>query len=331
MDQRMRFLIAHRSQLHQTRIRQEIALVHPDAEFLEATALTDTYHLAEHHVPDFVFIAENLTTCGEFELLASLFKIVGIACVILKNSTSSPSNHPVLQQLRQVSEHEIADTLSRTKMGPTSRVPRPSQEGTKNLGATQYDPRRIILIGASTGGIDALLTLIKAFDSNCPPILVVQHTGGQFAKSLIKLLDGGGQAKVQAANDGVALAPGNIYLAPDDQSHLVLSSGAILRIGLDPSATVSGHRPSIDALFSSATGIAVYVSAALLTGMGKDGAAGLTQLRSKGAYTIGQDEQTSVVYGMPRVAMEMGGVCEQLPLNSIGPALLRSCKVKVRT
>ena len=83
-------------------------------------------------------------------------------------------------------------------------------------------------------------------------------------------------------------------------------------------------------LFSSAQRYATHVTAALLTGMGKDGAAGLTQLRAAGAYTIGQDQNTSVVYGMPRVAMEMGGVCKQLPIEKIGPALLQACRTTAR-
>jgi two-component system chemotaxis response regulator CheB len=228
-------------------------------------------------------------------------------------------------------EQDISSTLCRARASSKPKLSCSKPAKKERSESHPFDPRHVILIGASTGGIDALLKVIKTFDITCPPILIVQHTGGQFAKSLIRLLDGACRAKVLTAIDGMALAAGSIYLAPDDQSHMVLSANAKPRIRLDQSATLSGHRPSIDALFTSATNIAPHVSAALLTGMGKDGAAGLTELRSNGAYTIGQDEQTSVVYGMPRVAMEMGGVCEQLPLNSIGPALLRSCKAKVRT
>ena len=93
---------------------------------------------------------------------------------------------------------------------------------------------------------------------------------------------------------------------------------------------ISGHRPSIDALFSSAIGYDPHVVAALLTGMGRDGAQGLLALRHAGAVTLGQDEATSVVYGMPRMAMEMGAVTQQLPIQKIGPALLQACHAKAR-
>lgn len=327
----MKFLIAHQSTSDQMRIQQVVARMDYAVQFLLANELTETYHLAEHHEPDCVLIAEQLTHHREFELIASLFKILGIQCIILKGSPSSPSQHPVFPQLRQVSELDLEDTIYNLGSAIKSQIVSSQLASGSQSSVTQFDPKRIVLIGASTGGIDALLTVTKAFDSHCPPILIVQHTGGQFAKSLIRLLDGACRAKVQAATHGLGLAAGNIYLAPDDQTHLVLSTDPKPTLRLDGSSAVSGHRPSIDALFSSAVSMAPHVSAALLTGMGKDGAEGLTKLRTKGAYTIGQDKQTSVVYGMPRVAMEMGGVCEQLRLEAIGPALLRSCKMKART
>ena len=184
------------------------------------------------------------------------------------------------------------------------------------------------MLGASTGGVDALLNVIKMFTPDCPPTFVVQHTGGQFSRSLIRLLNGGTTAKVCCARDGSPIQRGHIYLAPDDTCHLQLGRGELPNIRLAKTDPVSGHRPSIDQLFHSAVYLAPFVTAALLTGMGRDGAAGITALRHAGATTIGQDQATSVVYGMPRMAAELGGIMRQLPIDQIGPALLQSSQTR---
>jgi two-component system, chemotaxis family, protein-glutamate methylesterase/glutaminase len=123
----------------------------------------------------------------------------------------------------------------------------------------------------------------------------------------------------------MAMRTGRVCLAAGSGGHMRLTGGHSLRISLLPGPAVSGHTPSVDELFRSAVPIAGRVVAALLTGMGRDGADGLLALRQQGATTIGQDEATSVVYGMPRAAQEIGAVQRQLPLNQIGAGLLRLC------
>lgn len=119
------------------------------------------------------------------------------------------------------------------------------------------------------------------------------------------------------------LTPGMVCVAGQTAGHLRLRGGSGIRCMISEGPPISGHMPSVDALFQSAVGFAARVIAVLLTGMGRDGAAGLLELRKAGASTIGQDEATSVVYGMPRVAWEMGAVQTQLPLERIGPEILR--------
>jgi two-component system chemotaxis response regulator CheB len=183
---------------------------------------------------------------------------------------------------------------------------------------------QIILMGASTGGVDALLQILRHFTPSCPPTLIVQHTGRQFAQSLTRLLDGATQANVVAAQDGEPLERGCVYLSPSTEHHLCLARNQPFRIVLCQDSPRMGHRPSVDALFESAVPHAANVTAAILTGMGKDGAQGMCSLRQAGAQTIGQDESTSIVYGMPRVAHALGGVGRALPIVEIGPALLRA-------
>lgn len=201
---------------------------------------------------------------------------------------------------------------------------RPLKPDKSRQNADNGRDQKIILLGASTGGVDALLQILRHFSPFCPPTLIVQHTGGQFAASLIRLLDRATQATVCAAQDGAVPTMGHIYLSPSTEYHLRIATGTPLRIALCNSPARMGHRPAVDALFESALPFAPNITAALLTGMGKDGARGLLALRQAGARTLGQDEKTSIIYGMPRVAKTLGAVERELPISEIGPALLRT-------
>ncbi len=182
---------------------------------------------------------------------------------------------------------------------------------------------KIVLIGASTGGIDALLTVLAEFPPNCPPTAIVQHTARGFSQSLVRLLDRRCAAKVVIAEDGLRLEHGMVCVAAGVPGHLRLQRGEGLSCSLREGPEVGGQLPAIDELFRSAVPFANRCIAVLLTGMGSDGAAGLLDLRRAGSATIGQDEATSVVYGMPRIAQELGAVCQQLPLSRIGGTILQ--------
>lgn len=183
----------------------------------------------------------------------------------------------------------------------------------------------IVAIGASTGGVEALLNVISHFPANCPPTVITQHMPAVFTVSFAARLDRVTSASVSEAFDGAPLKPGRIYLAPGGERHLeVAKAGGGLQCRLREGEPVSGHRPSVDALFSSVASVCGPTAVgAILTGMGRDGAASLKLMRQAGARTVGQDEGSCVVYGMPRVANEMGGVEHQVPLEKIGPMLLK--------
>lgn len=194
-----------------------------------------------------------------------------------------------------------------------------------NLVSDEFDPAdRIFLVGASTGGVDALMELVGALPKNCPPTLIVQHMPEAFSDSFAAHLDEVASAEVKTATDGAALSTGVVMVAPGGERHLVLdTSGKRCRLVEGPK--VNGHSPSVDRLFQSAGAIAPRVSAALLTGIGADGAEGLLALRSGGAATFGQDETSCVVYGMPKAAKKIGAIDQELPLPRIAPALLSTC------
>lgn len=182
-------------------------------------------------------------------------------------------------------------------------------------------------IGSSTGGVEALIKVLSAFPANCPPTVVTQHMPASFTASFAARLDKLCQASVAEARDGARLREGQIYIAPGGEAHtsVVRTADGRLSCRVAPGELVSGHRPSVDVLFRSLAnaqprnGVGV-----ILTGMGRDGAEGLLAMRAAGLTTIGQDEATSVVYGMPRAALELGAVEKQLSLNRIGPATLRA-------
>ncbi len=183
---------------------------------------------------------------------------------------------------------------------------------------------RFLLMGASTGGVDALLEILAAFPADCPPTAIVQHTGRGNAASLIQLLGKKCKAEVVAPRDGMELQRGMVCIAAGGDQHLRIRAGSSLRCLLHRGPPVTGHLPSVDELFNSATAWADRVVAVILTGMGRDGAAGLAALRKAGAITIAQDEATSLVYGMPRAAWELGAVEHLLPLSEIAQAALKA-------
>ncbi|WP_299815764.1 chemotaxis response regulator protein-glutamate methylesterase [uncultured Jannaschia sp.] len=187
---------------------------------------------------------------------------------------------------------------------------------------------RIVAIGASTGGVDALLAVLSGFPANCPPTVVTQHMPAAFTASFASRLDAHCAADVREATNGAPLKPGRIYLAPGGSRHLEVMGRDRRVCRLREGRPVNGHRPSVDVLFHSLARLGAPALGVILTGMGDDGARGLAAMRAAGARTLGQDEATSLVYGMPRVAHEMGAVEKQLPLSRMTRAVLERCNAR---
>ena len=187
---------------------------------------------------------------------------------------------------------------------------------------------KIVAIGASTGGVDALETVLSRFPTDCPPTVIVQHMPELFLTSLATRLDAKYAPKIELAENGAPLRPGSVLIAPGSDHHLNVGNSH-LRAELVGSDKVAGHRPSVDVLFGSLVPRADNVVATLLTGMGRDGADGMKCLRSRGAMTIAQNEATCVVYGMPRAAIELDAADKILPLTEIGDAIIAHAAVPV--
>ncbi|MCW5963125.1 MAG: chemotaxis response regulator protein-glutamate methylesterase [Bryobacterales bacterium] len=180
----------------------------------------------------------------------------------------------------------------------------------------------VFAIGSSTGGTQALEAVLSELPAYFPPIVVVQHIPPVFSASFARRLDEVCEMRVHEAKDGMRLANGNIYIAPGDFHMLLRGSKENWRLEVKSGPKVSYQRPSVDVLFESvAKAAGDLATGVILTGMGSDGARGLKSMREAGAHTIAQDEQSCVVFGMPREAIAHGGVVEVLPLNRITVAM----------
>jgi two-component system chemotaxis response regulator CheB len=187
----------------------------------------------------------------------------------------------------------------------------------------------LIVIGASTGGTVAVESIVGRLPSNSPPVLVVQHMPAYVTRAFAGRLDGLSALTVEEARHGQVLESGLVLIAPGDR-HLELErSGLKLRAVLTEDERVNGHRPAVDVLFRSvAEVVGARAVAALLTGMGRDGAAGMLAMREAGAHTLAQDEATCVVYGMPKAAVEAGAAVEVVALDDIPQRLMRAVELK---
>jgi len=182
---------------------------------------------------------------------------------------------------------------------------------------------RVVVIGSSTGGTIALQKLLTAMPRMCPPIVVVQHMPEGFTKSFADRLNELCECEVKESVDGDSLIPGRVIIARGNYHTLLRRSGARYYVQVKSGPLVSRHRPSVDVLFKSAAKFAgENVVGAILTGMGRDGAAGMKQMSDAGAKNIAQDEKSCVVYGMPKEAVDAGGVDFVLPLDQIAKKII---------
>lgn len=177
---------------------------------------------------------------------------------------------------------------------------------------------RLIVIGSSTGGVEALQVLLREFPADCPPTMIVQHVNPRFAPAIARTLDQVCPARVQIAQNDMPVRAGHVYLAAEAEHHLMVRGGTTLIAKLRRGEMVSGHLPSVDVLFQSAAReVGAQAVGILLTGMGQDGAQGLLAMSEAGAHTIAQDENTCTVFGMPRAAISLGAARVVAPITRI--------------
>jgi two-component system chemotaxis response regulator CheB len=182
---------------------------------------------------------------------------------------------------------------------------------------------KIIFVGSSTGGTEALKEFLARMPATSPAVMITQHMPEAFTRSFAQRLDGLSAMTVKEAEHNERVVPGHAYIAPGHSHLLVKKSGAYYYTELSKADPVNRHRPSVDVLFNSAAAVAGQNAVGvIMTGMGKDGAAGMLAMRKSGAYTIAQDEASCVVFGMPKAAIEIGAAIEVTSLNDIAGRVL---------
>ncbi|WP_031388252.1 protein-glutamate methylesterase/protein-glutamine glutaminase [Desulfonatronum thiodismutans] len=183
---------------------------------------------------------------------------------------------------------------------------------------------KVVVVGASTGGTEALRVLLEALPMDCPAIAVVQHMPENFTAAFSKRLDGICRITVREAQDGDTMLRGQALIAPGNRHMLLKRSGARYYVEVKDGPLVSRHRPSVDVLFRSAARYAgANTVGVIMTGMGDDGAKGMREMFDAGAHTVAQDEQSCVVFGMPNEAIKLGGVRKVMPLGNLAGEILR--------
>jgi two-component system chemotaxis response regulator CheB len=312
------------------RIRKEVPdVITLDVEMPRMDGITFLRKLmAQHPIP--VVMCSSLVEAGSQTLMQALE--AGAVDIIEKPKIG------VAEQLTE-SKIQICDTIkaaARARLGKEQRpIPEPLAPEKKLTADAMLPPpvqramarttETIICMGASTGGTQSLTEVLVALPAAAPGIVIVQHMPERFTTSFANRLDSLCEVEVKEAADGDAVLRGRVLIAPGNYHTILERSGAKYYVSVKQGPLVSRHRPSVDVLFRSAANAAgSNAVGVIMTGMGDDGARGLAEMKQAGAYTIAQDEATSIVFGMPKEAIARGCVDRIVPLHNIAAEMLKA-------
>jgi two-component system chemotaxis response regulator CheB len=293
--------------------REQIVALRPDVLTLDIQmprmdGITFLRRLMKHHPLPVVVISALGKTGGALAIEALSAGAVDVVCKpsaggVESFSKSLAEKIHIASKARIHSQHEAENGQYRCRQSPSMEA--------------------IFVMGASTGGVQAITEIVSALPADVPPLLIVQHMPAGFTASFAQRLDGLCKASVKEAVEGDAVIRGRVLIAPGGRHMVLRRRGNGFIVGLNDEAQVCHQRPSIDVLFNSVAELAASEAiGVLLTGMGADGAEGLLQLRRAGAHTIAQDEQTSTVFGMPAEAIRLGAAQSVLPVQRIAQAMM---------
>jgi two-component system chemotaxis response regulator CheB len=282
-----------------------------DIEMPKMDGLTFLSKLMKHY-PMPVIIVSSLTRTSMDMTIKALE--VGAVDVVSKPGSSFSVGELIktlVEKIRLASRAKIKNTSENVKITPVSQ---------KIMIDTTS---KIVAIGASTGGTEAIREVLEALPQNFPGIVIAQHMPAGFTTSFAERLNDLCKIEVKEAEDGEQIVMGRALLAPGNYHLTVKRIGAKYFVEVKTGPQVHYQRPSVDVLFDSvAKEVGKNAIGVILTGMGADGAAGIKKMKESGSYTIGQDEKSCVVYGMPRAAFEMGGIVQEMPLQKISAKLV---------
>ena len=306
--------------------REKILELEPDVitldlEMPRMDGLTFLKILQEHH-PIPVVVISSLTQAGSAKAMEAMN--AGAMDVIGKPNGNSNMLHISNSLAFHVKGAARARRRGAAEKAERRVVATPS---TTTIGT--FSPRKVIVIGSSTGGVEALRYLLPRLPNGLPPIVVVQHIPANFSRIMAQHLDELCPFSVREAKDGEELKAGNCLVAPGDFHLSLVPFGMGYKVRLGQSPPVHHCRPAVDILFrSAATHAGSHAVGALLTGMGVDGAMGLKELQSAGAETMAESEESCVVFGMPQAAIRLGAANQVLPLSKMPQAILSAITAK---
>jgi two-component system, chemotaxis family, protein-glutamate methylesterase/glutaminase len=266
--------------------------------------------------PTPVVMVSNQTGPGTTAAIQAL-EIGAFDCVVKPRHAGDEAFARLAETVRLAARaRDVLVALANRRFGKPRPAPAPTRK------APLRARPDLITIGASTGGIEALTALLRGWPEDAPPTLVVQHLPAGFSRGFAQRLAKSCAVRVAEAEDGMPLRSGEILIAPGGARHLLAQGGAKPACSLVAADPVSGHRPSVDVLFhSAARAFGARALGLILTGMGSDGARGALESRKAGGWIIGQDEASSLVYGMPKAAFQIGAVDHQMPLDLMAEAV----------
>ncbi len=305
--------------------REKIKLLNPDVITLDVEmpkmSGLDFLEKIMRLRPTPVIMVSNQTSQGTAVAIRAL-EIGAVDCIA---KPSSQDLHTFDELAAKVKAAASAQVNRYVRSGEPAKDVKP-----QSVAADKFKSNgRMVAIGSSTGGVEALISIISQFPEDCPPTVITQHMPSHFTKSLASRMDRICAPHISEAVDGALLVPGHVYIAPGGDAHLeVMRVNAQLKCRLRQGEPVNGHRPSVDVLFASvAKNAGRDAVGVILTGMGRDGAASLLAMRDAGARTFGQDESSCVVYGMPKAAYELGAVQKQVSLNRMSREILDATRM----
>lgn len=312
--------------------RKKIAELKPDVltldlEMPRMDGLSFLSKLMEHHPMPVVVVSSLTPKNSENALTALRLGAVDVICKPGSAYSTKEISKDIIKSVRAASK---ANVKAGSKTHGKSRKQIKVNKGEGGGALLKQTTKKLIAVGSSTGGTRALEEILPALPPRLPGMVIVQHMPPVFTKSFAERLDKICRVNVKEAENGDWIQPGQVLIAPGNYHMLVQRKGARYYTRIKQGPPVHHHRPSVDVMFNSVADAAgVNATGVILTGMGSDGAKGLKKMRDNGAYTIGQNEATCVVYGMPKVAHELDAVEESLPLYKIAEAIVKRTKEKV--